>query len=536
MKSTKIVIAALVLSTIAEQAFGDGAELRLVLDRRDVIGPAKTLEELFWPPRAAEGGRLAFFETDSGPVYAWVDGVLQRVSDRGGPAPDDPSLRFSRYAELAWDGETLVFDASTYPGLNDGLYVYRAGSFQKIFREGEMVPGLDEPIGSPRGVSLRDGAVVFGASGRIWEWQDGNFAVLVGPETPLPHTEGTFGTVSSPVSRGNRTVFWASGEAGVAGLYEISEGRISLLLLQGTPYPSEGPIQGTTPRAYWFDFHGRTLAFIGPRRALFSLVDGRLEKVADKAVRAAVGRRKVAFSYWPNLFGWEPGGSVFAIGESGSVVEGSVVHVFEIEAGAFAGGEFFLGGAAVGQGPPPIEFHSAHYAARFVPDCEDGVDNDGDGLADFPEDPECEHAADNSERVAIRVRHRGRRPIATVAILSREGAEPDAIDLDSLAFGPEEVRPLLPFWHFLHRRDVDGDGSLDQILYFRVDGETFGSRETACLNGRIEDQPFEACAEIAPRLGCGLGGEAGLAAACLVFARRAWTQGRSRKTARSLTP
>ena len=33
-----------------------------------------------------------------------------------------------------------------------------------------------------------------------------------------------------------------------------------------------------------------------------------------------------------------------------------------------------------------------------APRCSDGVDNDGDGLADFPDDPGCADAADPSER------------------------------------------------------------------------------------------------------------------------------------------
>src|SRR5690606_36034198 len=32
-----------------------------------------------------------------------------------------------------------------------------------------------------------------------------------------------------------------------------------------------------------------------------------------------------------------------------------------------------------------------------APECSDGADNDGDGLVDFPDDPGCESADDDSE-------------------------------------------------------------------------------------------------------------------------------------------
>ncbi|MEO6955062.1 MAG: hypothetical protein ABI321_24900 [Polyangia bacterium] len=43
---------------------------------------------------------------------------------------------------------------------------------------------------------------------------------------------------------------------------------------------------------------------------------------------------------------------------------------------------------------------SAH-AANGIPDCEDGLDNDGDGLVDFPADPGCSSLEDPSELNAL---------------------------------------------------------------------------------------------------------------------------------------
>lgn len=37
------------------------------------------------------------------------------------------------------------------------------------------------------------------------------------------------------------------------------------------------------------------------------------------------------------------------------------------------------------------------HAENGIPDCEDGIDNDGDGLVDFPADPGCSSPQDTSE-------------------------------------------------------------------------------------------------------------------------------------------
>jgi len=44
-----------------------------------------------------------------------------------------------------------------------------------------------------------------------------------------------------------------------------------------------------------------------------------------------------------------------------------------------------------------VACNSSHKAASTDPECSDGIDNDGDGLADFPDDPGCTSAEDDSE-------------------------------------------------------------------------------------------------------------------------------------------
>ena len=41
--------------------------------------------------------------------------------------------------------------------------------------------------------------------------------------------------------------------------------------------------------------------------------------------------------------------------------------------------------------------HSYSRNAAQAPQCSDGIDNDGDGLIDFPADPGCDDANDNDE-------------------------------------------------------------------------------------------------------------------------------------------
>ena len=61
------------------------------------------------------------------------------------------------------------------------------------------------------------------------------------------------------------------------------------------------------------------------------------------------------------------------------------------------GGMTGTGGDPTGGGGPAPADASVDVFAD-APECNDGVDNDGDGLTDFPEDPGCEDAVDTSER------------------------------------------------------------------------------------------------------------------------------------------
>ncbi|HXJ33224.1 MAG TPA: hypothetical protein VMS22_04220 [Candidatus Eisenbacteria bacterium] len=82
-------------------------------------------------------------------------------------------------------------------------------------------------------------------------------------------------------------------------------------------------------------------------------------------------------------------------------------HACAIQAGS--GAVVCWGDNSVGEATPPSSLNGVrgtataiattreHTLAIRTPECSDGIDNDGNGLADYPADPGCEDLADVSE-------------------------------------------------------------------------------------------------------------------------------------------
>jgi uncharacterized membrane protein len=149
--------------------------------------------------------------------------------------------------------------------------------------------------------------------------------------------------------------------------------------------------------------------------------------------------------------------------------------------------------------------------------CDDGLDNDSDGLVDRA-DPGCRDLTDDSEihrsdvRIAIEPRrHRARvflRPNrrVRVAILGADTLNIRHTVFDELAFGPAGATPLRPFQRA--RLDVNRDGHRDLGVRFRTAETGLAPGDTeACLMGTADGLPFRACdaIEVVGWPGCGHG-------------------------------
>ncbi|MBW2272379.1 MAG: S8 family serine peptidase [Deltaproteobacteria bacterium] len=136
--------------------------------------------------------------------------------------------------------------------------------------------------------------------------------------------------------------------------------------------------------------------------------------------------------------------------------------------------------------------------------CDDGVDNDEDGLVDV-RDPDCPPV-----EIDIRPgwRHnflrRSGRGTLRVVLFGFEELDGSDVDGSSLRLGPGGAAPH----HDLgdpdvtagHRVDVDGDGLLDLISHYRIrEIEIAPGDEEVCLNGVIAGEAFRACDELKNR-------------------------------------
>jgi hypothetical protein len=199
--------------------------------------------------------------------------------------------------------------------------------------------------------------------------------------------------------------------------------------------------------------------------------------------------------------------------------------------------------------------------------CSDGIDNDGDGATDYPEDPGCGHASDHDEspacsngldddgdghidhpddsgcegpsdatetaarHVVLDIRADGdhdrsgfrsffSRFLPTpvkVTLLGSAEVDPSDFDRTGLRFGPsgEMTLPALngPPGRgsigpgLIH--DADRDGQSDLVLLFPpLEGSSDPGPRRVCVTGVIRDDAFRACDTLdSRRPGCGLGFE-----------------------------
>ncbi len=139
-----------------------------------------------------------------------------------------------------------------------------------------------------------------------------------------------------------------------------------------------------------------------------------------------------------------------------------------------------------------------------VPECSDGIDNDSDGLTDYPDDPSCADAEGAAEiprsDVLIDVKpgspHNFVRPFShgflPVAVLGSAAFDVASVDPKTLRLGPRGSRA----WprHAI-QRDVDGDQEIDLLAWYgqRRAGLTRGDEEV-CLRWETWDgTPYEGC-------------------------------------------
>jgi hypothetical protein len=83
-----------------------------------------------------------------------------------------------------------------------------------------------------------------------------------------------------------------------------------------------------------------------------------------------------------------------------------------------------------------------------------------------------------------------------VAILGTEVFDVAAVNVDSLTFGPAGALPFL--WAGVTIEDLDEDGFMDLVVYFRIEETGISAGDTqACLVGEMLDTtPFVACGAI----------------------------------------
>jgi hypothetical protein len=175
---------------------------------------------------------------------------------------------------------------------------------------------------------------------------------------------------------------------------------------------------------------------------------------------------------------WALGGLLFAIGTfngqpSNTALQGNLTYALDL-----------------------AYYRSAIFSVTTRPACDDGIEDDGDGLVDFPNDPGCASAADLDERSPL--------------LVCDDGADNDA---DGLTDYPADPGCSDPAGSLENPKcdddlDNDGDGAIDW------DGGTaLGTPDPYCVsNGSFQDREKEGT--------CGLGAELGALIPLLARLRR----------------
>jgi len=154
-----------------------------------------------------------------------------------------------------------------------------------------------------------------------------------------------------------------------------------------------------------------------------------------------------------------------------------------------------------------------------VPRCNDGLDNDSDGLVDHPEDPACSGPADAEEgpRNDVRVDIRpgsdvnpinpSSQGVIPVALLGGADFNVDNVDVATLRFGPGAAVPAHK--QGAHFEDVNADGFTDLVSHFRTQQTGIQSSDSeACLSfDTLAGTAYQGCDVVNAVPRCGLGAE-----------------------------
>jgi hypothetical protein len=180
-----------------------------------------------------------------------------------------------------------------------------------------------------------------------------------------------------------------------------------------------------------------------------------------------------------------------------------------------------------------------------VPRCNDGLDNDADGLVDYPEDPACSDLAGNSEapRNDVRVDVRPgsdvnpvnpkSRGVIPVALLGEADFDVREVAVATLRFGPEAAPPTpKPLAHF---EDTNGDGITDLVAHFRTQqtGIELTDAEACLAFETLAGVAYEGCDVVNAFPRCGLGAELVLIVPPIAWWRRRRAAQREHRAAQS---
>jgi choice-of-anchor B domain-containing protein len=149
-----------------------------------------------------------------------------------------------------------------------------------------------------------------------------------------------------------------------------------------------------------------------------------------------------------------------------------------------------------------------------VSECSDGVDNDGDGLRDYAEDPTCVSPEHASERIRLdieidfgadfdesRIESPSHGEIH-MSILGSATLDVSGIDLGSLRLGPLAASPSGPneYAQTTGQSSFDDDDFDDRVIKFRMDEIGLSSEDSEiCLEGLIGEEVFRSCYSLAHR-------------------------------------